>query len=100
MSPELDHDAIRKAYPNVTTVDDSVGSMDKDGNLIAVEQSKIDAARIELDKLNYRYDREDDYPLIADQLDLLYKDITAGTVTESGGFATRIKATKDKYPKP
>ena len=100
MSPELDHDAIRKAYPNVTTVDDSVGSMDQDSNLITVEQSKIDAARIELDKLNYRYDREDDYPLIADQLDLLYKDIMAGTVTASGGFATRIKATKDKYPKP
>ena len=40
------------------------------------------------------------YPTIGDQLDLLYKDIVAGTVTASGGFATAIKATKDKYPKP
>ena len=40
------------------------------------------------------------YLPIGDQLDLLYKDIVAGTVTTSGGFATAIKATKDKYPKP
>ena len=40
------------------------------------------------------------YLPIGEQLDLLYKDIVAGTVTTSGGFATAIKATKDKYPKP
>ena len=40
------------------------------------------------------------YPTIGDQLDNLYKDIVAGTVTTSGAFATAIKATKDKYPKP
>jgi len=40
------------------------------------------------------------YLPIGEQLDLLYKDIVAGTVTASGGFATAIKATKDKYPKP
>jgi len=40
------------------------------------------------------------YLPIKEQLDLLYKDIVAGKVTTSGGFATAIKATKDKYPKP
>ena len=40
------------------------------------------------------------YLPIGEQLDLLYKDIVAGTVTASGAFATAIKATKDKYPKP
>ena len=40
------------------------------------------------------------YPTIGDSLDNLYKDIVAGTVTTSGAFATAIKATKDKYPKP
>ena len=40
------------------------------------------------------------YLPIGEQLDLLYKDIVAGTVTTSGAFATAIKATKDKYPKP
>ena len=40
------------------------------------------------------------YQSIGDQLDNLYKDIVAGTVTTSGAFATAIKAVKDKYPKP
>ena len=40
------------------------------------------------------------YPSIGDQLDNLYKDIVAGTLTTSGAFATAIKAVKDKYPKP
>ena len=39
------------------------------------------------------------YPTIQEQLDSLYKDIVAGTVTTSGAFATAIKAVKDKYPK-
>ena len=42
----LDHDAIRKAYPNVTLINDT-GSIIKDasGNTVAVEQAKIDEAR-------------------------------------------------------
>ena len=107
----LDHEAIRKAYSNVVVIDDSEGAFDKDGNKITLVQSNIDAARTTLNNesaaVKYKGDRtgENDtsdtiYPTIGDQLDLLYKDIVAGTVTTSGGFATRIKATKDKYPKP
>jgi 23S rRNA G2445 N2-methylase RlmL len=107
----LDHDAIRKAYPNVTRIDDSIGAFDGSGNKITLEQSKIDTARTELNTadtaVKYKGDRTGEnetsdtiYPSIGDQLDLLYKDIVAGIVTASGGFATRIKATKDKYPKP
>jgi hypothetical protein len=33
-------------------------------------------------------------------LDALYRDILAGKVDSTGEFATRIKKTKDKYPKP
>ena len=40
----LDHDAIRKAYSEVTTIQDSQGAFDKDGNSVTLEQSKIDAA--------------------------------------------------------
>ena len=40
------------------------------------------------------------YPEIGEQLDKLYKDIVAGTLTTSGAFATAIKTVKDKYPKP
>ena len=108
----MDHAAIYRAYPETVTVDDSTGAFDKDGNKITLEQSKIDAARTALNTeaaaVKYKKDRSGKtfgvtdtiYLSIGDQLDLLYKDIVAGTVTASGGCATAIKATKDKYPKP
>ena len=109
----LDHDAIYKAYPNAVRIDDGKGAFDASGNSITLVQSNIDAARNTLNTeaaaVKYKKDRvgaypgasqDTIYPTIGDQLDLLYKDIVAGTVTTSGGFATAIKATKDKYPKP
>tara|TARA_R100000388_G_C7218142_1_gene147341 strand:- start:57 stop:452 length:396 start_codon:yes stop_codon:yes gene_type:complete len=58
-------------------------------------------AQIETDiSMQYQGDRANAYPQIGEQLDKLYKDIVAGTVTTSGAFATAIKAVKDKYPKP
>ena len=107
----LDFEAIRKAYPNAVTIDEGTGVFDKDENSITLEQSKIDAARTTLDAEDastlYQRQRTGEagttdtiYPSIGDQLDALYKDIVAGTVTTSGAFATAIKATKDKYPKP
>ena len=46
----LDHDAIRKAYPSITTIDDSFVNygLDKDGNKIFFTQSNVDAARTTL----------------------------------------------------
>jgi len=108
----LDHFAIMKAYPNAVTIDDDAGAFDSNGDKITLEQSAIDSARTTLNTeaaaIKYQKDRSGKtfgvfdtiYPSIGDQLDLLYKDILAGTVTTSGGFATAIKATKDKYPKP
>ena len=111
--PQYDHEAIRKAYPNAVTIDDGTGAFDSSGNSITLVQSNIDSARTTLNTeaaaVKYKTDRTGEspgssrdtvYPSIGDQLDLLYKDIVAGTVTTSGGFATAIKATKDKYPKP
>ena len=48
----LDHQAIRKAYPSITTIDDSFVDygLDKDGNKVSIVQSKIDAARTPLDR--------------------------------------------------
>ena len=89
----LDHDAIRKAYPNAKVIRDASGAFDKDGNKITLEQSKIDAARTELSKLDYKFKREQEYPSVVDQLDDIYhKGIDAWKAT--------IKTTKDKYPKP
>ena len=88
----LDHEAIRKAYPDALVINDGTGVFDKDGKSITVEQSKIDAARIELSKLDYQWKRAEEYPSVVDQLDLIY---------HSGidAWKAKIKETKDKFPK-
>ena len=107
----LDHDAIMKAYPDAVTISDTAGAFKEDGTQITLVQSDIDSARVTLDAeasaTLYQRQRTGEagttdtiYPTIGDQLDALYKDIVAGTLTTSGAFATAIKATKDKYPKP
>tara|TARA_E500000305_G_C3928956_1_gene191837 strand:- start:30 stop:305 length:276 start_codon:yes stop_codon:yes gene_type:complete len=89
----LDHEAIRKAYASVVTVDDTAGAFDKDGNKVTLVQSNIDAARVELAKLDYKAKRAAEYPSVVDQLDDIYHNgIDAWKAT--------IKTTKDKYPKP
>ena len=62
-------------------------------------KAEISNYQTELDKTYYQEQRRPEYPNLAEQLDSLYKDIVAGTVTTSGAFATAIKAVKDKYPK-
>ena len=47
----------------------------------------------------YKNDRANAYLSIGDQLDLLYKDIVAGTLDANGGFAKAVKAVKDNNPK-
>lgn len=93
----LDHDAIRKAYPDAVMIDDGTGAFDKDGKSITLEQSKIDAARTTLDAeaaaIAYQGQRKAEYPSIEDQLDDIYHNGVAG-------WKTTIKAIKDKYPKP
>ena len=74
----LDHLAILKAYPDAWEIHDSTGAFDKDGNKIELDQSKIDAARVELNKLQYRYDRvagTTKYASFGDQLGMLYDDM-------------------------
>lgn len=102
-----DHDAVRKAYPNAVSIGDDRGVFDIDGKEITIDDSLVESARVELDKLNYQRSRtgrdgstDTIYPDLGEQFDLLYKDIAAGTLTTSGGFFTAIKAVKDKYPKP
>ena len=104
----LDHEAIYEAYKSeskpVVAIDDDAGAFDADGNSVTLDQSKIDAARVELDKLNYRTDRTENgstiYDTIGNQLDMLYADMLAGKLDTTGTWATHIKAVKDANPKP
>ena len=94
----LDHEAIYKAYPDAITVDDSTGAFDKDGKSITLEQSKIDAARVEIDseyaKVKYKDDRKAEYPDWSTQFDFIYHNGIDKWKTDM------IDPIKNKYPKP
>ena len=104
----LDHQAIRKAYPDVVSINDATGAFDKDDKPVTLEQSKIDAARTTLDTeaaaVKYKTDRTTNgstiYASFGDQLDMLYADMLAGKLDTTGTWATHIKAVKDANPKP
>lgn len=96
--PEYDHDAIRKAYTSAVSIDDDQdpGVFDADGNPISIDQSLVDAARVELNKLSYQYDRSQAYPSIKEQLDMQYWDSVNGTTT----WKDAIAKVKSDNPKP
>ena len=103
----LDHEAIRKAYPNAVTIDDGTGAFDASGNAISLDSSLVTAARTTLDNeaaaILYRKQRTGEagttdtiYASIGDQLDMQYKDAVNGTTT----WKDHVAAVKAKYPKP
>ena len=106
----LDHEAIRKAYPNAVTIDDGTGAFDASGSSISLDQSKINNERALLDAaaaaIKYKTDRTRDgsttYSPIGDQLDLLWHAIDADADLKSkfSAFYNSIKAVKDANPKP
>ena len=104
-----DHDAIYKAYPNVVTIDDSTGAFDASGNSITIAQSNVDAARVELNKLNYKSERvvgsatTSGYLPLQEQLDQLYHDMKDGKLgvgATTGSWYVGISSVKTAYPKP
>ena len=104
-----DHDAIYKAYPNVVTIDDSTGAFDASGNSITIAQSNVDAARVELNKLNYKSERvvgsatTSGYLPLQEQLDQLYHDMKDGKLgvgATTGSWYVGISSVKTSFPKP
>ena len=104
----LDHEAIRKAYPNAVTIDDSAGAFDANGDSISLDASKVTEARTTLNAeaaaVKYKTDRTTNgsktYDTIGNQLDMIYADLVAGKLDTTGTWATHIKAVKDANPKP
>ena len=93
----LDHEAIRKAYPDASYINDAIGAFKEDGTQITLEQSNIDAARATINAeyaaLEYSRNRAAEYPSVVDQLDKMF---------HSGfqAWKDEIQKVKDKYPKP
>ena len=109
----LDHEAIYEAYKSeakpVVSISDVNGAFDADGNKVTLNQSKIDAARVELNKLNYKIDRvvgsatTSGYISLQGQLDQLYHDINAGKFgadAKTGEWFVGITSVKTAFPKP
>ena len=104
-----DHDAIRKAYPNVFMIDDDTDTIvDANGDAVTIDQSLVDTARAELDGLMYQHHRvlgvgvTSGYPPIGDQLDLLYHDIAdgkLGVAATTGSWFVGITSVKNAIPK-
>ena len=106
----MDIQAIIRAYPNASYVDETTVK-DASGNVITTEQSKIDAARVTLDSeaaaIKYQTDRTTDgsitYDTIGNQLDQLYHDINAGKFgsdAKTGEWFVGISSVKTANPKP
>ena len=96
----LDHEAIRKAYPEAGYINDATGAFKEDGTQITLVQSDIDAARTALDNeyaaLEYSRKRAEQYATIQDQLDMQYWDSVNGTTT----WKDHIAKVKSDNPKP
>jgi hypothetical protein len=99
----MNHSAIRRAYSNVVTIEDSTGAFDADGNKIELDQSLVDAKAAEitaeLAATQYQRDRKPEYPDLADLADALYWS-NQGDNTKLDEYYAAVSAVKTKYPKP
>ena len=90
------HEAIYQTHPKVVSIDDKEGAFDKNGNSVTIDEkkvtNKITELKAEYDSKKYQRDRAVAFDPIPEQLDQIYWDMD--------GWKARIKAVKDKYPKP
>ena len=96
----MDHDAIIKAYPSITILDDTFKTygLDSSGNKVIFDQTKVDIARTEINKelaaTKYQRDRAEEYPDWGTQLDYIYHNGIEKWKTDI------VDPVKAKYPKP
>jgi hypothetical protein len=85
----MNHKAIYKLYPNVVSISEAEGAFDAQGNKVQID---MDAVNAWVDPEAYKYKRQQAYPSIVDQLDILY---------HSGfdGWKSAIQAIKEEFPK-
>ena len=90
-----DHDAIRRAYPTeVKTIIDDKGIFGFDKKPFTVDDTKVAAARAELNNELYKIKRYREYPSWQKQLEYIYDN---GVEKWKTDMVDPIKA---KYPKP
>ena len=87
----MNHNAIYKLYPNVVTIDDTLGAFDVNGNKVEIDMDQVNAW---VDPDLYKQQRAEEYPPLTEQLDYIYHNGV------EAWKANMIQPVKDKYPKP
>ena len=101
----LDHEAIRKAYPSITTIDDSFVDygLDASGNKVSIVQSNVDTARTTLNTeaaaIAYQSTRQPLYPSLGDFADAMYWN-SKGDSTKLEAYYAACEKVKTDNPKP
>jgi hypothetical protein len=85
----MNHKAIRALYSNVVTIDDGAGAFDAQGNQVTID---MDAVNAWTDPEAYKAKRQQAYPSIADQLDLIYHQ-------GLDAWKSAIQTVKEEFPK-
>ena len=87
----MNHQAIYSLYPNVVRIDEAVGALDADNNIVEIDETAVDAEakrlQTEYESNQYQRDRAEQYPSIQDVVvalaekeegdDTMWKEITA-----------------------
>tara|TARA_R100001129_G_scaffold10834_1_gene7184 strand:- start:759 stop:1067 length:309 start_codon:yes stop_codon:yes gene_type:complete len=99
----LDHEAIRKAYPDVVTINNITGAFKEDGTKVELEQSKINEARTLIDSeaaaTAYQSVRQPLYPLLGDFADAMYWN-SKGDSSKLTAYYAACEKVKTDNPKP
>ncbi len=99
----LDHEAIRKAYPNAVMIDDGTGAFDASGNSISLDNNLITAARTTLDAeaaaIAYQSTRQPLYPSLGDFADAMYWN-SKGDSSKLTAYYAACEKVKTDNPKP
>lgn len=95
------HPAIYALYANVVSIDDTLGAFDKDGNKVTIDEDAVTAKANELAAANaYVAKRLAAYPQLAEQFDMMFRDIAANKVTTDGELYKALAKVKSDNPKP
>ena len=103
---ETEVSELFKGQTKLVLHNDGSGSYIKTWDISGITKptdSELNAVETEADKWEanhkVRKTRASEYPLLKEQLDLLYKDLVAGKVDATGEWAKTIKKVKDDNPK-
>ena len=100
---KLDHEAIRKAYPDAVYINDATGAFKSDGSQISLVQSDIDSARVSLDAeaaaIAHQFVRQPLYPPLGDFADAMYWN-SKGDSTKLEAYYAACEKVKTDNPKP